>query len=154
MFFLLIFYYLPIHYNSQNATIVAMTNGTLYIARHGESEWNTLGKWTGWTDVSLSEKGKNDAFLVGEAFLKGIDFDAVYTSDQVRTHETLDEMMKGAGNPLRAADDTVIHAPEIKERDYGVYTGKDKWQVQKEVSAEEFNGIRRGWDHPIPGAKT
>lgn len=34
--------------------------GTLVISRHGESEWNLLGKWTGWTDVGLTEKGYAD----------------------------------------------------------------------------------------------
>ncbi len=130
-----------------------MNNGTLYIARHGESEWNTLGKWTGWTDVSLTEKGKNDARAIGESFLKDITFDTVYTSDLKRTHETLDAMMKGAGNVLRANDPGIIHAPELKERDYGIYTGKDKWEVQKEVTGEVFTGIRRGWDYPIPGGE-
>ena len=127
-----------------------MSNGILYIARHGESEWNTLGKWTGWTDVSLTEKGKADARALGASFLKGIVFDAIYTSDLRRTYETLDAMMEGAENPLRAHDPNVVHAPELKERDYGVYTGKDKWEVQKEVSADVFTGIRRGWDYPIP----
>ncbi len=127
-----------------------MSKGILYIARHGESEWNTLGKWTGWTDVSLTEKGKNDARMVGESFLKDIAFDAVYTSDLKRTHETLDAMMEGAGNALRASDAGVVHSAELKERDYGIYTGKDKWEVQKEVSADVFTGIRRGWDFPIP----
>lgn len=127
-----------------------MSNGILYIARHGESEWNTLGKWTGWTDVSLTEKGRNDARKVGESFLENTKFDVIYTSDLKRTFETLDAMMEGAGNELRASDAGVIHAPELKERDYGIYTGKDKWEVQKEVSDDVFTGIRRGWDYPIP----
>ncbi len=127
-----------------------MVKGILYITRHGESEWNTLGKWTGWTDVSLTEKGKHDAFALGEAFLKGVRLDGVYTSDLKRTHETLDKLMEGAQNPLRSAADNVMHAPELKERDYGIYTGKDKWGVKNEVSDEVFTGIRRGWDYPIP----
>ena len=127
-----------------------MSNGILYISRHGESEWNTLGKWTGWTDVSLTEKGINDAKAVGQAFLTGISFDAVYTSDLKRTHETFDALMGGAGSELRASSAGVVRAPELNERDYGIYTGKDKWEVQKEVSDEVFTGIRRGWDYPIP----
>lgn len=127
-----------------------MTNGILYIVRHGESAWNTLGKWTGITDVSLTEKGINDTRKMGGAFLKGVDYDFVYTSDLVRTRETLDALMEGAGNPLRAKDPAVVHAHEITERDYGVYTGMDKWQVKDEVGEEVFNGIRRGWDYPVP----
>lgn len=127
-----------------------MSNGILYISRHGESEWNTLGRWTGWTDVSLTEKGVNDAKAVGRAFLQGISFDAVYTSDLKRTHETLDALMEGAESAVRSSDDGIIHASELKERDYGIYTGKDKWEVQKEVTEDVFTGIRRGWDYPIP----
>lgn len=127
-----------------------MSNGILYISRHGESEWNTLGRWTGWTDVSLTEKGVNDAKAVGRAFLQGISFDAVYTSDLKRTHETLDALMEGAESAVRSSDDGIIHASELKERDYGIYTGKDKWEVQKEVAEDVFTCIRRGWDYPIP----
>lgn len=130
-----------------------MSNGTLYISRHGESEWNTLGKWTGWTDVNLTPKGVNDAVLVGKAFLEGVQLDGVYTSDLKRTHQTLDALMEGAGNAIRASSIGVVHAPELKERDYGVYTGKDKWEVQQEVTPEVFAGIRRGWDYPIPGGE-
>ena len=80
-----------------------MSNGILYISRHGESEWNTLGRWTGWTDVSLTEKGVNDAKAVGRPFLQGISFDAVYTSDLKRTHETLDALMEGPYGPVTMA---------------------------------------------------
>lgn len=124
--------------------------GTLIIARHGESEWNTVGKWTGWTDVSLTKKGRQDAAMLGKEFLIGQVFDYIYTSDLKRTYETLDAMMEGALNPIRATDPSVVHAQELRERDYGIYTGKDKWQVKQEVSEEVFTGIRRGWDYPIP----
>lgn len=127
-----------------------MSNGILYVVRHGESAWNTLGKWTGHTDVSLTDKGRNDARKMGKSFLKGITFDHVYTSNLIRTQETLDALMEGAQNPLRATDSSVRKSAEITERDYGVYTGMDKWQVQKEVGDEAFNGIRRGWEYPIP----
>lgn len=120
------------------------------VTRHGESEWNTLGKWTGWTDVNLTEKGIADAKKVGETFLKDIDFDYVYTSDLKRTHQTLDAAMQGAGKPLRSSDPGVVKVYDLTERDYGIYTGKDKWQVKEEVSDEVFTGIRRGWDYPIP----
>ena len=53
--------------------------GILVISRHGESEWNLLGKWTGWTDVNLTEKGHNDTVRLG-ALLKGLSFNEAYTS--------------------------------------------------------------------------
>ena len=48
--------------------------GKLVISRHGESEWNLLGKWTGWTDVGLTEKGYADTVHLGK-LLQDIDFD-------------------------------------------------------------------------------
>ena len=127
--------------------------GTLIISRHGESEWNLQGKWTGWTDVSLTEKGKSDTRQLGE-FLRGRTIDAVYTSALKRTHETLDALMEGADNPIRSSDAAVVHASELNERDYGDLTGKNKWEVKEEIGEKAFNGIRRGWDYPVPGGET
>ena len=47
--------------------------GKLVISRHGESEWNLLGKWTGWTDVGLTEKGYADTVHLGK-LLQDIDY--------------------------------------------------------------------------------
>ena len=127
--------------------------GTLIISRHGESEWNLQGKWTGWTDVSLTEKGKSDTRQLGK-FLRGRTIDAVYTSALKRTHETLDALMEGADNPIRSSDAAVVHASELNERDYGDLTGKNKWEVKEEIGEKAFNGIRRGWDYPVPGGET
>lgn len=123
--------------------------GILVISRHGESEWNLLGKWTGWTDVSLTEKGVSDTVRLG-ALLKDITFDAAYTSNLKRTHQTLDALLEGAG--IEGLPTT--HARELDERDYGDLTGKNKWEVKEEIGEEAFNGIRRGWDYPVPGGET
>lgn len=127
--------------------------GILIISRHGESEWNLLGKWTGWTDVGLTDKGKEDTKQLGR-FLQDKTIDAVYTSALKRTHETLDALMEGAGKSIRSHDSSVIHAPALNERDYGDLTGKNKWEVKDEIGEEAFNGIRRGWDYPVPGGET
>ncbi|MFZ1243055.1 MAG: 2,3-bisphosphoglycerate-dependent phosphoglycerate mutase [Candidatus Saccharimonas sp.] len=127
--------------------------GILIISRHGESEWNLLGKWTGWTDVGLTDKGKEDTKQLGR-FLQDKTIDAVYTSALKRTHETLDALMEGAGKPIRSHDSSVIHAPALNERDYGDLTGKNKWEVKDEIGEEAFNGIRRGWDYPVPRGET
>lgn len=123
--------------------------GILVISRHGESEWNLLGKWTGWTDVGLTEKGIADTVRLG-ALLKDIQFDAAYTSALKRTHQTLDALLEGAG--IDALPTT--RAKELNERDYGDLTGKNKWEVKEEIGEEAFNGIRRGWDYPVPGGET
>ena len=54
--------------------------GILVISRHTESEWNLLGKWTGWTDVNLTAKGEHEAEQLGEA-VRDIHFDVAYTSE-------------------------------------------------------------------------
>lgn len=127
--------------------------GILIISRHGESEWNLLGKWTGWTDVSLTDKGKSGTQQLGK-FLRNTEIDTIYTSGLKRTYETLDALMEGAGKPIRATDPSVIHALELNERNYGNLTGKNKWEVKHDIGEEAFNGIRRGWDYPVPGGET
>lgn len=123
--------------------------GTLVISRHGESEWNLLGKWTGWTDVGLTEKGRADTVRLG-ALLKDIRFDEAYTSALQRTHQTLDALLEGRGKGSLPT----TQAAELNERDYGDLTGKNKWEVKAEIGEEAFNGIRRGWDYPVPGGET
>lgn len=123
--------------------------GILAISRHAESEWNLLGKWTGLTDVNLTEKGKKEAEQIGE-LLKDFQFDVVFTSEQKRTHQTLHGILKGSGHPEVPHK---IHGA-VNERDYGHLTGKNKWEVQEEIGEEAFRGIRRGWDYPVPGGET
>ena len=123
--------------------------GILVISRHGESEWNLLGKWTGWTDVNLTEKGRNDTVRLG-ALLKGMVFNEAYTSSLKRTQQTLAALLEGCG----VENLPTTHATELNERDYGDLTGKNKWEVKSEIGEEAFNGIRRGWDYPVPGGET
>ena len=123
--------------------------GILVISRHGESEWNLLGKWTGWTDVNLTEKGRNDTVRLG-ALLKGLSFNEAYTSSLKRTQQTLAALLEGCG----VENLPTTHATELNERDYGDLTGKNKWEVKSEIGEEAFNGIRRGWDYPVPGGET
>lgn len=126
------------------------STGILVVSRHAESEWNLLGKWTGHTDVSITEKGKSDALLLG-TLLGDIDFDLIFTSDLRRTQETLAGILSGKGAP---ADSTFIAHKQLTERDYGELTGMNKWEVKEKIGEAEFNGIRRGWDHPVPGGET
>lgn len=128
----------------------AEKTGMLVVSRHTESEWNVLGIWTGLTDINLTQKGHEEARQIGE-LLKDITFDAIYTSEQKRTHQTLAGIMAGSEH-----DTSVPHykSAQINERDYGDLTGKNKWEVQAEIGDEAFQGIRRGWDYPVPGGET
>ncbi len=123
--------------------------GILVISRHGESEWNLLGKWTGWTDVNLTKKGHNDTVRLG-ALLKDLSFQEAYTSSLKRTQQTLAALLEGCDVENLPS----TYAAELNERDYGDLTGKNKWEVKSEIGDEAFNGIRRGWDYPVPGGET
>lgn len=128
------------------------TKGLLVIARHGESEWNLLGKWTGLTDVGLTEKGVKDAEIIGSIVPSEIKFDEIYTSVLKRTEETLQAMIRGMKKPeLNNLPKTA--AAEINERDYGKYTGMNKWEVKETVDEATFTGLRRGWDFPVEGGE-
>ena len=65
----------------------------LVLVRHGESQWNLKNRFTGWVDVDLSEKGREEARRAGEK-LKGIKFDKAYTSALKRAQETLAIILK------------------------------------------------------------
>lgn len=117
----------------------------LVLVRHGESEWNAKGLWTGWTDVNLSEKGREEARQAGEQ-LKDIHFDLAYTSALKRAQQTWEEMQKVTGQ----TDIPTTIDKALNERDYGDMTGKNKWQVKEEVGEEEFQKLRRSWDYPPP----
>ncbi|MGD8374369.1 MAG: 2,3-bisphosphoglycerate-dependent phosphoglycerate mutase [Candidatus Woesebacteria bacterium] len=125
-----------------------MSKGKLYILRHGESEWNATGQWTGLTNIHITKKGEQDAEKMGEA-LTDVHFDIAYVSEQVRTLETLQAVLKTQGQ----TDLPYKKASAINERDYGEYTSMNKWQVKDKVGEEKFNSIRRDWDCPIPGGE-
>lgn len=126
-----------------------MESGKLVIVRHGESQWNATGQWTGWTDIPLSENGHAQAAAMGERLLD-IHFNYAFTSDLTRAIQTLQDLLKTQGQ----ADLPFTKSPAIKERDYGDYTSMNKWQVKEKVGEEEFNAIRRGWNHPVPNGET
>lgn len=115
----------------------------LALVRHGESLWNAKGLWTGWTDIELSEKGVEEAKLAGLA-LKDIKFDISYTSKLKRAGETLDEILKELNLKIPKVENEALN-----ERNYGEFTGKNKWEIKKEIGQEKFQLIRRGWDYPI-----
>lgn len=134
---------------AQTATDSRPSVGKLLLVRHAESEWNVLGKWTGRTDVHLTEKGRKDASMLG-AIIADIELHHAYTSEQVRTLETLTHLLETAqkkGIPHESS-------PQLNERDYGDYTGLNKWEVMEQLGTDVFTKIRRSWDHPIPGGET
>jgi len=120
----------------------------LVLVRHGTSEWNKLGKWTGLSDVDLAPEGIEDAQRAGE-IIKDIEIHVAHVSTLKRAHQTFHEIKKKLGK-----HDLVPHPhAALNERDYGVHTGKNKWQVKEAVGEQEFHNIRRGWDVIIEGGE-
>ncbi len=120
----------------------------LILSRHGTSEWNKLGKWTGLTDVDLAPEGVDEARRAGEA-IKGLEIHKVFTSALKRAHQTFEQIKKAAGQEHLVGN----KHPALNERDYGQFTGKNKWQVKEEVGELEFQNIRRGWDAVVLGGE-
>lgn len=123
----------------------------LVLVRHGQSEWNALGLWTGQRDVELTEQGKKEARGAAEHLKgKGITLHKAHTSGLKRAQQTLEEIKKA----LEAHElETVAHE-HLNERDYGDYTAKNKWEIAEQLGEEEFTKLRRNWDHPVPGGET
>ena len=93
----------------------------LILIRHAKSEWNATGQWTGHADPSLSSEGQEQARETAE-HMRGIDIHKAYTSPLKRAKETLDILLLHLG---------LTHIPQIphdaiKERNYGIFTGKNK----------------------------
>ncbi len=124
-------------------------NGKLLIARHQESEWNKLGKWTGRRDRHLTDYGFEKANEMG-TLIKDIPIDFAFASMQVRAIETLSCILSTNNEDEIPAE----HNAALDERDYGDYTGKNKWDMEKLLGKETFKELRRGWDYPIPHGET
>jgi D-lactate dehydrogenase len=137
--------------NVPNKVLPKQSFGKLILARHAESEWNATGQWSGITDVHLTDKGFHEAVLMARALQSlAVPVDIAYCSQQIRTRETLEGML----NASQQFDVDIIPEAAINERDYGDYTGKNKWEMKDLLGEDEFNAIRRGWDVPVPNGET
>ena len=123
--------------------------GKLLIARHHESQWNHEGLWTGTRDVHLTDYGFKKSEEMG-LLLSDTHIDYAFASMQVRSIETLSSMLTA----LDFLEVPTEHTAALNERDYGEYTGKNKWEMEKLVGQEAFDHIRRDWDCPVPGGET
>lgn len=121
----------------------------LVLVRHGESTWNKEGLWTGLKNVSLSQKGEEEAVLAG-ANIKNIKFNIGFTSVLKRAFDTI----KIIKTVIDQNELPVIENKALNERDYGDFTGKNKWKIKAEVGDEEFLKIRRSWDYQIPNGES
>ena len=122
----------------------------LILTRHGQSVWNADNKFTGWVDVDLSDKGRQEAKKSGELLNKlNIKIGISYTSYLKRAIETLTIILKSIGLTMKFNT-----AWELNERHYGSLTGLNKEETKKKIGEEQFKRYRRSWDiAPPPMAK-
>lgn len=123
----------------------------LVLIRHGESEWNKLNLFTGWTDVPLSEKGHEEATEGGRVLkAEGFDFDICYTSYLQRAINTL-------GHVLTEMDRQwlpVIKTWKLNERHYGALQGLNKAETAAKYGEDQVTIWRRSFDIQPPALES
>lgn len=123
--------------------------GTLVLIRHGLSQWNLENRFTGWTDVPLSERGMADAKKAATA-LEDLRFDVAWTSRLIRANDTLGLILAGIGQTQIAIEkDTALN-----ERHYGDLQGLDKSETIKKHGEEQVRLWRRSYATRPPNGES
>ena len=114
----------------------------LVIIRHGESEWNKLNLFTGWSDVDLSPEGKKEAILAGKALKEEeIDFDVCYTSYLKRAIHTLNLVLEEMNRDWLP----VVKSYKLNERHYCALQGLNKAETAKKYGEKQVKIWRRSF---------
>ena len=122
----------------------------LVLVRHGQSVWNLENKFTGWTDVDLSEQGIKEAHNAGKLLKKhGFKFDVAYTSVLKRANHTLDIILKEL-----KLDIPVNYSWRLNERHYGALQGLNKDETREKYGEEQVKIWRRSYDTRPPELKS
>lgn len=116
----------------------------LILSRHGTTDWNKEGKWHGWSDIPVNEEGRQQARTAAES-IKDIEIAQAFVSKLQRTQQTCEEIADVLGQKFE-----ITEVEALNERNYGIYTGKNKWEVKEEIGDEAFQTLRRSWDAPVP----
>ena len=120
---------------------------TLILLRHGESEWNAKNLFTGWVDVSLTDKGREEAARGGRMLAEAnILPDVVHTSLLTRAIATANIALGEAGRLWIP----VVRNWRLNERHYGALQGKNKKETLDQYGEEQFMLWRRSYDVPPP----
>lgn len=119
----------------------------LVLLRHGESEWNRQNRFTGWTDVDLTEKGIEEARRAGAELLKAdLGFDLAFTSLQKRAIRTLWLVL----DEMDLMWIPVHRSWRLNERHYGALQGLNKAETAARYGDEQVLKWRRSYDEPPP----
>ena len=120
---------------------------TLVLLRHGQSEWNLSGQFTGWVDVDLTALGRDEAGDGGRQLRDaGIRPDVLHTSLQLRAIRTAEIALDAMGRKWIP----VHRSWRLNERHYGALQGKNKKQTAEEFGADQVKVWRRSYDVPPP----
>lgn len=115
----------------------------LVLVRHGQSMWNLENKFTGWTDVPLSEKGVQEAIEAGRVLKeKGFSFDIAFTSVLKRAEDTLGYILKELGEE----NIEIKRSWKLNERHYGALQGLNKDETRDKYGADQVLLWRRSVD--------
>ena len=115
----------------------------LVLVRHGQSMWNLENRFTGWTDVELSEQGIKEAKEAGKVLKeKGFNFDVAYTSVLKRANDTLKYILEELGEE----NIPVKKSWRFNERHYGALQGLNKDETKEKYGAEQVLLWRRSTD--------
>jgi len=119
----------------------------LVLIRHGESTWNLENRFTGWTDVPLTDTGIAQARRAGELLkAQGIELDVAYTSVLKRAIWTLWHCLDAMDRTWL----TVLNDWRLNERHYGALQGLNKADMAREYGDEQVLIWRRSYDTPPP----
>lgn len=122
-------------------------NYELVLLRHGQSTWNLENRFTGWTDVPLTDQGRAEAAAAGALMAsEGIEPQILHTSVQVRAIATANialDVMERSWLPVR-------RHWRLNERHYGALQGLDKKETAELHGADQVFQWRRGYDTPPP----
>ena len=115
----------------------------LVLVRHGQSMWNLENRFTGWTDVELSEQGIKEAKEAGKVLKeKGFNFDVAYTSVLKRANDNLEYILEELGEQ----DIPVKKSWRLNERHYGALQGLNKDETKEKYGEEQVLLWRRSTD--------
>jgi len=127
-----------------------MATHKLVLLRHGQSTWNQENRFTGWTDVELTEKGRSEARIAGQLIKEeGYEFDIVYTSLLKRAIATLWAVLEESDQMWLP----VYRHWRLNERHYGELQGLNKVETAEKYGEDQVFIWRRSFDIP-PGALT
>jgi len=124
-----------------------MQGAKLILLRHGESLYNKENLFTGWTDVDLSEKGKEEARHAGEILQRQALYpDICFTSWLQRSIHTAQIVL----SVLQWEHIDALRSWKLNERHYGAWQKQNKEKIKTEVGEQRFIAVRRGYDTSPP----